>query len=176
MAFQVPERYAERLARDQQVRFTVAAVAREFVGTVDFVDPVVQVPGRTILIKARVPNPDRALRPGMFVEARLATEVRPEAIVIPEDAILPLGNQSFAWVVADGTATRREVTLGVRTPGFVEITQGVDEGEQVVVGGLQRLRLWRSRSGVEREPGSNPLCYSCPHCHSCPERSGARDD
>jgi membrane fusion protein (multidrug efflux system) len=139
VAFQVPERYAERLARDQQVRFTVAAVAREFVGTVDFVDPVVQVPGRTILIKARVPNPDRALRPGMFVEARLATEVRPEAIVIPEDAILPLGNQSFAWVVADGTATRREVTLGVRTPGFVEITQGVDEGEQVVVGGLQRL-------------------------------------
>lgn len=139
VAFQVPERYAERLAPGQQVRFTVAAVDREFIGTVDFVDPVVQVPARSILIKASVPNPDRALRPGMFVEARLATEVRPEAVVVPEDAILPLGSQSFAWVVAEGAASRREVTLGVRTPGFVEVRDGVAVGEQVVVGGLQRL-------------------------------------
>jgi membrane fusion protein (multidrug efflux system) len=55
---------------------------------VDFVDPVVQVPARTILIKARVPNGRRLLKPGMFVEARLATEVRPNAIVVPEDAVL----------------------------------------------------------------------------------------
>ena len=138
-AFQVPERYAERLARGQQVTFVVAAVDREFTGVVDFVDPVVQVPARTILVKARVRNRERLLKPGMFIEARLATEVRTDAIVIPEDAILPLEGVEFVWVVSDSTVSRRQVTLGVRTPGFVEIRDGLNSGAQVVVGGLQRL-------------------------------------
>jgi membrane fusion protein (multidrug efflux system) len=138
-AFDVPERYAERLARGQEVQFTVAAVDRQFTGTVDFVDPVVQTPARTILVKARVRNRDRLLKPGMFVDVRLSTEVRGDAVVIPEDAVLPLEGGDFVWVVADGVATRRAVELGVRTPGFVEIRSGVIAGEQVVVGGLQRL-------------------------------------
>jgi len=138
-AFQVPERYAERLAVGQIVSFRVASVDREFTGTVDFVDPVVQVPARTILIKARVPNRNRILKPGMFVEARLSTEVRPNAIVVPEDAILPLEGSDYVWVVSEGTASRRQVTLGVRTPGLVEVRDGLNEGEQVVVGGLQML-------------------------------------
>jgi membrane fusion protein (multidrug efflux system) len=140
IAFQIPERYAERLALGQRVRFAVAAVDRQLTGTVDFVDPVVQVPARAILVKARARNPDRLLRPGMFVEVRLATDVRDQAVVIPEDAILPLEGAEYVWVVAGDTAvTRREVTLGVRTPGFVEILAGLSTGEQVVVGGLQRL-------------------------------------
>jgi len=138
-AFQVPERYAEQLAVGQRVTFRVAAVSAEFEGVVDFVDPVVQVPARTILVKARVPNRRRLLRPGMFLEARLATEVRPNAIVVPEDAILPLEGADYVWVVAEGIAERRQVTLGVRRPGNVEIRTGLAAGEQVVVGGLQRL-------------------------------------
>jgi membrane fusion protein (multidrug efflux system) len=146
-AFRVPERYAERLEVGQSVRFTVAAVNRDFSGTVDFVDPVVQLPSRTILIKAQVPNPDRVLMPGMFVEAMLATEVRPEAVVIPEDAILPLGTETYVWVVSEGTVSRRAVTLGVRTTGFVEIRDGVTAGEAVVVGGLQQMS-----EGAQVEP------------------------
>ncbi len=138
-AFQVPERYAERLAIGQTVTFRVASVDRDFTGRVDFVDPVVQVPARTILIKARVPNGRRTLKPGMFVEARLATEVRPEAIVVPEDAILPLEGADYVWVVSEGTVSRRQVTLGVRKPGFVEVREGLEGGEQVVVGGLQMI-------------------------------------
>ena len=140
-AFQVPERYADRLRRGQQVTFRVAAaVDREFVGTVDFVDPVVRLPARTITVKARVRNPRRELKPGMFIEVRLATDVRAGAVVVPEDAILPLQGADFVWVVQDGKATRREVEIGVRTPGFVEIQRGVTAGEQVVVGGLERLQ------------------------------------
>jgi len=138
--FAVPERYAERLARGQRVTFTVAALPdRRFTGTVDFVDPRVQLPARTITIKARVRNPDRALKPGMFIEAELSAEVRPGAVVIPEDAVLPLGGEDFVWAVVDGKATRRPVSLGVRMPGFVEVRDGVSAGEQVVVGGLERL-------------------------------------
>jgi membrane fusion protein (multidrug efflux system) len=139
-AFQVPERYAKDLAVGQRVVFRVAALpGREFAGTVDFVDPVVQLPGRTITVKARVPNPRRELQAGMFIEARLATAVRPTAVVIPEDAVLPLQGSNFVWVAKDGKATRREVELGVRSPGFVEARSGVESGEQVVVAGQERL-------------------------------------
>jgi membrane fusion protein, multidrug efflux system len=139
-AFQVPERYADQLKLGQQVSFRVAALpGRQFTGKVDFVDPLVKLPGRTITVKAVVPNPRRELRSGMFIEARLATDVRPDAVVIPEDAVLPLQGASFVWVVDNGKATRRQVELGVRTPGFVEIKNGIESNEQVVVGGQERL-------------------------------------
>ena len=139
-SFAVPERYAERLKVGQKVTFRVAALGnREFIGEVDFVDPVVQLPGRTILLKALVANGRRQLQSGMFIEARLATDVRPNAIIVPEDAILPLQGASFVWAVVDGKAARRQVGLGVRSPGFVEVTSGVDAGDQVVVGGQEKL-------------------------------------
>jgi membrane fusion protein (multidrug efflux system) len=140
VAFQVPERYAELLKLRQRVVFRVAALAgRDFAGTVDFVDPLVALPGRTITVKALVPNPKRELQAGMFIEARLETAIRPEAVVVPEDAVSPMQGSMWVWVVNAGKAVRREVTLGVRTPGYVEIRTGIQSGEQVVVGGSERL-------------------------------------
>jgi membrane fusion protein (multidrug efflux system) len=140
-SFQVPERYADRLRRGQLVSFQVAALpGKNFSGEVVFVDPVVELPGRTILIKARVPNPEHQLQAGMFIEARLATDIRPNAVVVPEDAILPLQGSTYVWLVKEGKADRRQVTLGVRTAGWAEIQGGgVEAGDQVVVGGAERL-------------------------------------
>ena len=154
-AFQVPEKYAQKLRSVQLVRFRVAAIpGEEFVGTVDFVDPVVQLPSRTILIKARVPNPQHKLQAGMFIEARLATDVRPSAVLVPEESVLPMQGATFVWVVREGKATRRQVGLGVRIPGFVEILSGIDAGDQVVVGGLERLSegMPVNATVVERKP------------------------
>jgi membrane fusion protein (multidrug efflux system) len=138
--FSVPEKYAQSLKRGQEVTFRVAAISsRNFVGEVDFVDPVVSLPGRTILVKANVPNPQRLLQPGMFIEARLVTALRSKAIVVPEDAVVPVQGANFVWAVAEGKAVQRQVGIGVRTPGYVEITSGLDAGEQVVVGGVESL-------------------------------------
>jgi membrane fusion protein (multidrug efflux system) len=153
----VPERYAERLRVGQRVRFTVGALpGREFTGVVDFVDPVVRLPGRTILIKAGVPNPRGDLQPGMFIEGRLVAAVRERAVVIPEDAVLPLQGEFLVWVVTNDRAERRTVDLGVRTPGFVEVLRGVAAGEDVVVGGAERLSEGASvrATRVERAGGS----------------------
>jgi membrane fusion protein (multidrug efflux system) len=139
--FQVPERYADRLRLGQRVSFRVAALrSRDFTGTVDFVDPRVQLPSRSITIKALVPNPRRELASGMFIEARLETATRPNALVIPEDAVSPFAGAMYVWVIRDAKAERREIVLGVRTPGYVEITSGLALGEQVVVGGIDRLQ------------------------------------
>ena len=138
--FQVPERYAEQLKVGQRVTFRVAALRdKVFAGIVDFVDPRVQLPARTITVKAVVPNQARALQSGMFIEVRLQTAVRPSATVIPEDAVLPSPTGTSVWVVKGDRAERRSVELGVRTPGYIEITSGIDPGDLVVVGGAERL-------------------------------------
>ena len=137
---EVPERHAVRLRPGQTVEFTVAATPnRTFRAVVDFIDPVVQDTNRTIVVKARAPNADRVLRPGMFIEARLAVANRTGAIVVPEDAVQPLRTANIVWAIVDGKAQRRVVQLGVRSQGLVEVLSGVQAGEQVVVGGLERM-------------------------------------
>ncbi len=156
-SFDVPERYADRLRRGQLVSFQVAALpGKNFSGEVVFVDPVVSLPGRTILIKARVPNNEHQLQAGMFIEARLATDIRPNAVVVPEDALLPMQGSTFIWVIKGGKADRRQVGVGVRTAGWAEIQGGVEAGDSVAVGGGERLfptapvmaRLVERRRGV----------------------------
>lgn len=159
-SFQVPERYADVLEIGQEVTFRVAALpGRDFRGVVEFVDPVVQLPARVITVKARVPNPRRELQSGMFIDVRLAVDVRPRAVVIPEEAIVPLQGLNAVWVVGpEGTVERRDVRLGVRTPGFVEARSGVSEGEQVVVGGQERLQQGMpvTPMPVDRRPAGGP--------------------
>jgi membrane fusion protein (multidrug efflux system) len=139
-AFQVPERYAERLKLGQTVDFKVAALtSRGFTGKVDFVDPRVQLPARTITVKAEVANPRRELQAGMFIEVRLETTRRNNAVVVPEEAILQLPTGNVVWVIAGDQPERRPVELGVREPGQVEVLKGVEVGEMVVVGGAERL-------------------------------------
>ncbi|MEO6068549.1 MAG: efflux RND transporter periplasmic adaptor subunit [Gemmatimonadales bacterium] len=138
---EIPERHAADLRSGQSLEFSVAAYpGRTFRATVEFVDPTVQEVGRTILVKARAPNGAGLLKAGMFVEARLATGTRAGAIIVPEDAIQPLRTANVVWAIVDGKAARRTVQLGARTAGVVEILSGVAAGEQVVVGGLERMQ------------------------------------
>jgi membrane fusion protein (multidrug efflux system) len=137
---EVPERHAASLRRGQNVEFAVAAQpGRTFNAVVDFIDPIVQPATRTIVVKARAPNGAQFLKAGMFIEARLATATRAGAIVVREDAVQPLRTTNVVWTVVDGRASRRVVQLGTRSQGVVEILSGVNAGEQVVVGGLERM-------------------------------------
>ncbi len=137
---EVPERYATQLKRGQNVEFSVAAQPdKTFIAQVDFIDAVVQDASRTIVVKGRAPNPGGVLKPGMIIEARLATETRSNAVVVPEDAVQPLRTANVVWAVVDGKASRRTVQLGSRSQGIVEVLDGLQAGEQVVIGGLERM-------------------------------------
>jgi membrane fusion protein, multidrug efflux system len=152
---EVPERYAVQLRQGQELAFTVAAQpGRTFKARVAFIDPVVNGTNRTILVKANAENRDRLLKPGMFIEAKLATTTRANAVVVPEDAIQPLRSANVVWAVVGGKASRREVQLGARSEGVVEILSGVHPGEVVVVGGLERMQEGMPVMGVPRTKGA----------------------
>ena len=137
---EVPERHASSLRLGQTVNFSVAAdPSKTFAARVDFIDPVVEPTNRTIMVKGLAANPNGVLKPGMFIEARLATATRSNAVVIPEDAVQPLRTSNVVWVVDKGKASRRVVQLGARSAGYVEVISGVSAGESVVVGGLERM-------------------------------------
>ena len=84
-------------------------------------------------------NEDGALKPGMFLNVSLANDER-EALVIPEEALTPEAERQYVFVVADGKVSRREVRIGGRRPGTVEILAGLTAGERVVVEGTQKVR------------------------------------
>jgi membrane fusion protein (multidrug efflux system) len=108
-----------------------------FLGRVVAVDTRVDVATRTVTVRGELPNEDRRLRPGMFLEVALLGEPRP-AIVIPEQAIVPSGERHYVYLVEDGLARRTEVELGVRRPGSVEIVAGLAAGDVVIVEGTQK--------------------------------------
>lgn len=138
--FAVPEAQVAALRPGQKViARTNAYPGREFSGSVASVDSRVDAATRSVLVRATVPNRDHALKPGMFLTVDLSQEERP-ALVIPEEALVPEQARQFVYVMEGATVAKREVQLGRRQPGFVEITAGIVAGERVVVEGTLKLR------------------------------------
>jgi membrane fusion protein (multidrug efflux system) len=111
-----------------------------FRGRVDAVDTRVDPISRTVIVRAVLPNPRGLLKPGMFLTVTLLRR-DVTAIVVPEQAIVPLQSNQYLLVVGkDGTVERRAVRTGRRRPGQIEILSGVAAGETVVAEGTQKAR------------------------------------
>ncbi|MDT8369287.1 MAG: efflux RND transporter periplasmic adaptor subunit [Longimicrobiales bacterium] len=140
IAFPVPERYLGAMQLGARVELQVRNFPdRRFAGEVVFMSPLVDPVNRTVTVKARVANPDRVLRSGQFADVRMELGRRPDAIVIPEAAIVPGRADDAVFVVREGVVTRRSVTVGSRSGGEVEVVEGLAAGDTVVVAGQQRL-------------------------------------
>lgn len=137
--FRVPEMYLSKLKVGQSLSVRLDAMpGQERSGKVYAVSPLVDAGGRSILLRAEVPNNDSVLRPGMFARVQLQFG-EDQALVVPEAALAPAGQSQFVFRVRDGVAERVEVTLGERREGRAEVLTGVSAGDQVVVAGFQRL-------------------------------------
>lgn len=140
-SFHVPERYLSQVKIGQHVEMRVAAYPDEtFNGEVFFIDPKIDDLSRTALMKAKVPNADEKLRHGMFANLQLIVNVRNNAVVIPESALIVKGDEISVYTVnEDTTVAIKPVHIGIRMPGFVEVVEGVEENDVVVVEGYQKL-------------------------------------
>lgn len=139
--FRLPESYLSRLQKGQGVEVTADAMpGQAFRGTLDAVDPLLDASGRAISLRARLANPELKLRPGMFVRVRLAFGGERPGLAVPEEALVPAGNDNFVFKVADGKAQRVMVKLGQRRGATVEIAEGLKAGDEVVSAGQLKLR------------------------------------
>jgi membrane fusion protein (multidrug efflux system) len=143
--FRLPERYLARLHQGQSVELSLdALLGRAFGAQIDALDSQLDANGRSVLVRAKVGNGDRVLRSGMFARVRVVFDVREQALVVPEEALVPQGNKQYLIKVVDGpngakVAQRLEARVGMRVPGKAEILEGVSAGDLVVVAGQARL-------------------------------------
>ncbi|HCB14286.1 MAG TPA: efflux transporter periplasmic adaptor subunit [Gammaproteobacteria bacterium] len=139
--FRVPETYLARLAAGQPLAIRVDAYPdQRFEGAIYAIDPALDEETRTVLLRARLPNKDNKLRPGLFARVNLILERRENALVAPEQAIVPVGQMIFVYRVVDSKAVMTPVKLGLRRPGQVEILDGLQAGDLVVTDGQLKIR------------------------------------
>lgn len=158
--FRLPERYQGKLKLEQTVELALDAVpGQRFKARVQAIDPLLDVNGRSVGVRAVVSNTSgesAPLRPGMFARVTTMFSVNEAALVVPEEAIVPQGGRQFVIRVVEPSALpappenlppetkfvsmRQDVKLGVRRQGKVEVLEGLTEGQTVVVAGQQRLQ------------------------------------
>jgi len=139
--FDVPEVILSSLEPGMKVAAHSAAWPDTvFQGEVAFIDTRVDPVTRTVVVRALVPNAKNQLLPGMFLTVSLLKN-DVQALMIPEEAIVPQGSKQFVFVVGkNGLAELREVRTGRRRPGEVEIVKGLSAGERVITQGTQKAR------------------------------------
>ena len=143
--FRLPERYLSQLKVGQSAQVALDALpGRKFTARIAALDPQVDANGRSVLVRGTMDNPEGVLRPGMFARVDTTLSTRAEALVVPEEALVPQGGKQYVIKVVDRPGTsdnvgkvsqRSEVQIGMRRAGKVEILQGVSAGETIVARG-----------------------------------------
>lgn len=157
LEFGIPQRHAPELEIGQTVLGTVGQCGQRFEGRVDAIDPRVDPGTRALRLQAVVPNEEGGLRPGMAVRVRLVVGSIPDAVVIPQEAIVRQGTKHLVYVVDDeDRARQREVALGTFFVDGVQVPSGIDPGDRVVVAGHQKLKPGAPTHPQPYEPTRNP--------------------
>jgi membrane fusion protein, multidrug efflux system len=141
LVFAVPEIGVPYVRKGMPVKISVKPFPEiRFDGEVFFVSPTLDASTRRLTLKAWVPNPGRKLQPGLFANLEVELAERPNAIVVPDSAILIDQTGSFVWRIgADGKAARAPVEIGLRKAARVEVASGLEPGDRIVSAGTQKV-------------------------------------
>ena len=140
LEFTVPETYLDAMRAGMPIGATTSIYPDEvFAGFVAHIDTRIDPVTRAVRVIAEMPNPERIIRPGMFLTIAVERD-RDSVLLVPEEALMPRQGRQYVYVVEDGKAVEREVALGVRAPGLAEIREGLDSGALVITEGAQKVR------------------------------------
>lgn len=141
--FSVPSVFLPTLKTGVPIVARAAGFEEEFRGEVSAIDSQIDETTRSVIVRAVLPNPDGKLKPGLLMTVELLKSPR-DAVGIPEAAIVPEGRKHFVFVL-DETQTpplveKREITVGTRRAGDLEVTGGLKQGDRIVVQGTMMVR------------------------------------
>lgn len=137
----VSEKYKAQLQKGMEARIEVDAYPdKEFNGKITTVNPNVDPVKRTFRIKILIPNIDQLLTAGMFARIKVMLQSKEQALVIPIKEVIERLDGNFVFVVQDGVAQQRKISLGLREAEEAEVTDGLTEGEMIVIKGSHRLQ------------------------------------
>ena len=156
--FRVPEIFLSQVKDGATLQITLDALPdRAYDGRVYAINPLIDANGRSIVVRAQVPNKDGRLRPGMFARVRLFTSQSKDSFVIPEESLFPVGDDKYVYKVVDNKATRQKVDIGQRREGRVEILNGLAAEDVVVTAGALKLREGVAVSIANSAPQAPPV-------------------
>lgn len=137
----VPEAEINKLSAGQELDVTVEAISdnNTFKGTITNISPAADAQTRLFQVKLLIDNEEHILKPGMFAQVKLITETKKDALLIPKDAIVMKKEGNIVYVVKDNRVVQRNVKLGITNLEYVEVLEGLSEGEEVVVTGQNLL-------------------------------------
>ncbi len=138
--FSIPETLLAAVNAGQTVTVSVGAYPGEsFSGIVSAISPQIDVAGHNVVLRATLPNPDLKLRPGLFARVSVTLNVNPDALLVPEEAIWPIGNDKTVFVIAEGKAVQKVVQIGQRQDGMVEVVSGLNADDELITAGQMKI-------------------------------------
>lgn len=141
IGLQIPEKYIPMISLGQEAKIRVDSYPQEeFAGTVTKISPVVDLTTRSAPIEIMIENPRHKLNSGMFARVDLILRQHKNAPVILKEAIMGKGQDIYVYMVENKKAVLRKITAGIRQGPYYEVTEGLKEGDLVVIMGQQRLR------------------------------------
>ncbi|WP_422795557.1 efflux RND transporter periplasmic adaptor subunit [Sphingobacterium sp. HJSM2_6] len=140
VSFSIPEKYANKVSTNGQIKFSVQGVSEEFTAKIYATEPAVEANTRTLLVKAITNNPSNKLIPGTFANITFPLETLENGLLVPAEALIPIQNGKKLFVMKNGKATEVLVETGARTDADVLITSGIQAGDTVLTSGVMSLR------------------------------------
>ncbi|ACU05926.1 efflux RND transporter periplasmic adaptor subunit [Pedobacter heparinus] len=140
ISFSVPEKYIGQIKLNSEISFTTDGYNKKFTGSVFAIEPGINTQTRTLQIKALVPNAGNELRPGSFAKIKLALSTQKNALLIPNEAIIPVLKGKTVFITKDGKAQQVPVEAGTRTADHIVITSGLNIGDTVLTTGAMALK------------------------------------
>ena len=142
ITFSVPEKYAGQIKMGSAINFTTDGVSKQHTGKVYAIEPGINAATRTLQIRALAPNADNKLLPGAFAKIKLALNTQQDAILIPNQAIIPVLKGKIVYIQKNGKAQEVKVEAGTRTDENIVITSGLKVGDTVLTTGSMALKKY----------------------------------
>ena len=140
MEFTVPEKYSDNMRTGRIVNFTVAGTNKQFTSSIMATESNIEANTRTLRVRSVVDGNNPALVPGAFAKVTLEMDKNDDALVIPTQAVIPQARNKRVIVYRDGRAKFEIVSTGIRDSSFVQVVEGLSEGDTILTTGLLAIR------------------------------------